>query len=85
MKSPIITADDVAVGARVEAGQTTPSGLLARIRDGLAALGRAHAQWALRAELAALDDHVLKDIGIAHDELPRVRARDDFTPRAWRV
>lgn len=38
----------------------------------------------MRAELAELDVAVLKDIGIAEDEISRVRAYEVFTPRAWR-
>ncbi|MCL4766953.1 MAG: DUF1127 domain-containing protein [Hyphomicrobiaceae bacterium] len=36
-----------------------------------------------RHRLADLSDALLRDIGIAEDEIPRIRARDRFTPRAW--
>lgn len=34
-------------------------------------------------ELARMDQALLLDIGIAEDEIWRVRAREDFMPRAW--
>lgn len=34
-------------------------------------------------ELARMDAALLLDIGIAEDEIWRVRAREDFMPRAW--
>jgi len=37
----------------------------------------------LRDQLAEMDDALLKDIGIADDELHMIRARRQFTPRAW--
>lgn len=37
----------------------------------------------LRDQLADMDDAMLRDIGIADDELHMIRARDRFTPRAW--
>lgn len=37
----------------------------------------------MREELAQLPDEMLLDIGIAHDEIHRIRARDTFTPRVW--
>lgn len=37
----------------------------------------------MRRALAELDDTMLRDIGIAPDEIARVRAEERFTPRAW--
>jgi uncharacterized protein YjiS (DUF1127 family) len=37
----------------------------------------------LRAELAAMDDNLLRDIGVAEDEIYLIRAGQVFTPRAW--
>jgi uncharacterized protein YjiS (DUF1127 family) len=37
----------------------------------------------LRAELADMDDSLLKDIGVADDEIYLIRAGHVFTPRAW--
>jgi uncharacterized protein YjiS (DUF1127 family) len=54
------------------------------LKSTLAAVKIALADHRLRAELAELDDHMLRDLGIAEDELARVHARDRFTPRAWR-
>jgi uncharacterized protein YjiS (DUF1127 family) len=34
-------------------------------------------------QLSTLDDALLRDIGIAQDEIARVRRGDAFTPRAW--
>ncbi len=39
---------------------------------------------ALRRELAELDTALLRDIGIAEDEIWRIRSRERFTPRHWR-
>jgi uncharacterized protein YjiS (DUF1127 family) len=43
----------------------------------------AAAQRHLRSELAAMDDNLLKDIGVAEDEIYLIRAGQVFTPRAW--
>ncbi len=43
-----------------------------------------HADRMLREELSELDTKLLRDIGIAYDEIPRVRARERFTPKTWR-
>ena len=37
----------------------------------------------MRELLAELPDSQLLDIGIAHDEIVRIRAREYFKPRAW--
>jgi uncharacterized protein YjiS (DUF1127 family) len=37
----------------------------------------------LRRELAAMDDALLRDIGVAEDEIYLIRAGRVFTPRAW--
>jgi hypothetical protein len=39
---------------------------------------------ALRRELAGMDAFMLKDIGIAEQELWRIRRQHRFTPNAWR-
>lgn len=49
----------------------------------LATWRRALAERKFRAELAEMDTRLLVDIGIAEDEVARVRAREWFTPRAW--
>ncbi len=37
----------------------------------------------LRDQLADMDNAMLMDIGIADDEIHMIRARQNFTPRAW--
>jgi uncharacterized protein YjiS (DUF1127 family) len=37
----------------------------------------------LRADLAEMNDSLLKDIGVAEDEIYLIRAGHVFTPRAW--
>jgi uncharacterized protein YjiS (DUF1127 family) len=51
----------------------------------LRALSRAIAERRLRNKLADMDEALLRDIGIAEDEIYRVRERERerFTPRAW--
>lgn len=53
-------------------------------------VGRFVAGWRKRADarrvrdaLSDLDDAMLLDIGVAEDEISRVRAGECFTPRAW--
>ncbi len=50
--------------------------IVARIRA-------ASAERRMRDRLAELPDSLLRDIGIAEHEIPRIRARDRFTPLAW--
>ena len=49
----------------------------------LGTLRRSAAERRLRDKLADMDDALLRDIGIAEDEIYRIRARERFTPRAW--
>jgi uncharacterized protein YjiS (DUF1127 family) len=46
-------------------------------------LRRRAAERRMRDELALLDDAMLRDIGIAEDEIQRVRNLEHFTPRSW--
>jgi lambda repressor-like predicted transcriptional regulator len=46
-------------------------------------LKKSAADRSLRRQLMGLDDAILRDIGIADDEIWRVRHGDAFTPRAW--
>lgn len=63
-----------------EAATGRDAGFLARtVRLLRAALRRRHQL----EELARMDDKLLLDIGFAEDEIWRVRAREDFIPRAW--
>ena len=65
-----------------------PESLTGRIfsglRQSLTNVRQVNADRAMRRELAELDMTILKDIGIADDEIYRVRARQEFTPRNWR-
>lgn len=68
----------------VAADQATPTWSLAAALAGFAArYSKVSADRALRRELAGLDAHVLRDIGIAEDEIQRIRSEGAFTPRAW--
>jgi uncharacterized protein YjiS (DUF1127 family) len=62
--------------------------LAAELPGGLGTVIQRLRQWAgdraLRRQLADMDDTMLRDIGIAEDEIWRVRNREIFTPRAWR-
>jgi uncharacterized protein YjiS (DUF1127 family) len=72
------------VGSHVGSETESPIAGLKRISQSLAArLRRRKQEWLLREELAGLSDRSLLDIGIAEDEIYRVRAKDSFTPRAW--
>jgi uncharacterized protein YjiS (DUF1127 family) len=54
-----------------------------RIFDVVSTLRRNASDRRLRDQLAEMDDAMLRDIGIADDEIHMIRARDSFTPRAW--
>lgn len=58
----------------------TTAGWVGRLVEGVR---RESAERRLRDQLAQMDDAMLRDIGIADDELYMIRARDQFTPRAW--
>ncbi len=49
----------------------------------VAKLREAAEDWQLREKLAGLSDRSLLDIGVAEEEIGRVRARERFRPRAW--
>ena len=49
----------------------------------LTRLRKASAERALRRQLASMDTALLRDIGISEDEIYRVRAQENFTPRTW--
>jgi len=72
----------------LEVGVTAPADVEPSTRGG--ALSRLLQSWrkALRRqrqleELARMDEGLLIDIGFAEEEIWRVRAREDFIPRAW--
>jgi uncharacterized protein YjiS (DUF1127 family) len=51
----------------------------------VASARKASAERHLRAELAAMDESLLRDIGVAEDEIYQIRAGQVFTPRAWTI
>ena len=57
--------------------------LLKWLADILARIQASIADRRMRHRLADLSDPLLRDIGIADDEIPRIRACERFTPRAW--
>lgn len=57
--------------------------ILSRLAGLFDAIRRDAADRRLREQLADMDDALLRDIGVADDELHKIRARDSFTPRAW--
>ena len=63
--------------------ETGGRGLLAPLKRVIDAFREANAERALRQAWAQLDPSVLRDLGIGADEIPRVRAAEDFTPRNW--
>ncbi len=65
---------------------TTAGGsLLASVKRAIDGFRQANADRRMRRDLAGLDDSILRDIGVATDEIRRVRAGDEFTPRNWRA
>ena len=62
-----------------------PARVFAALRRSIDSVRRANSERAMRHELAELDLAILKDIGVAEDEIYRVRARQEFTPRNWRA
>lgn len=81
MKFNLIAADDVAIGPTIERANNT---ILARVKQTVTAMRQWQSERVMRAEMAQLDAHILRDIGIDEDEVARVRSRDQFSPRAWR-
>ena len=74
------TASHADIGTVDNNSDWSPRALIAAI---IARLRKSAADRSLRHQLAALDDAILRDIGIGEDEIPRVRAGHSFTPRAW--
>ncbi len=85
MKTTMSAFDPVLHGADAARDIPQPAGFFERIKNAMTAMRQVHDERLLRAELSELDDHVLKDIGIADDELHRVRSREPYTPRSWRA
>lgn len=82
------TTSNSAIAARTHdvAGRDTPTftqALLQRATQIVDRIRAAAADRQMRDRLAELPDSLLRDIGIAEHEIPRIRARDRFTPNAW--
>ena len=58
-------------------------GTTTAVKKLLTALRAKIADRSLRSSLATMDDAMLRDIGIADDEIHRIRQQQNFTPRAW--
>ena len=79
-----ITASGLAVDGLPDGADGRSASRLASVFSSLLdSFRQARADRALRADLAALDDAILRDIGVADDELARIHAQEDFTPRSW--
>jgi uncharacterized protein YjiS (DUF1127 family) len=50
----------------------------------VAGMKRSMEERAVIRQIATLDNAMLRDIGVADDEIARVRRGEAFTPRAWR-
>ena len=75
---------DAAATASTAAGRTT-AGFARALGQFVSGLRSATQARRMRTELAELDAHLLRDIGIAEDEIPRVHAQEAFVPRNWRA
>jgi uncharacterized protein YjiS (DUF1127 family) len=73
-----IATDDV-VAKKPSAARSAFAALAAVVDNARKASAERH----LRRELADMDDSLLRDIGVADDEIYLIRAGQVFTPRAW--
>jgi uncharacterized protein YjiS (DUF1127 family) len=78
----LMTVDHAATEAHVEK-RSFVRAAIDTVTGGFAGLRREASDRRLRDQLAEMDDAMLRDIGIADDEIHMIRARDRFTPRAW--
>jgi uncharacterized protein YjiS (DUF1127 family) len=74
--SNTLDSDSIQAG-RSHVAQSWLGGLIESVRAAAAARS-------LRSTLATMDDNQLRDIGVADDEIYRIRRQDSFTPQAWR-
>jgi uncharacterized protein YjiS (DUF1127 family) len=74
--TPTVNADTVEKPSAIRTAFAALSTAVAQAR-------KSAAERHLRAELADMDDSLLKDIGIAEDEIYLIRAGQVFTPRGW--
>lgn len=78
----LMTVDDTAV-ATSNAKRSFWHATAARISATIESVRRDASDRRLRDQLADMDSAMLRDIGIADDEIHLIRARSQFTPRAW--
>ena len=69
--------------ARPTAAAGSAPGATTAVKRLFSALQAKIADRSLRSSLATMDDAMLRDIGIADDEIHRIRQQQNFTPRAW--
>lgn len=76
-----------AIGHSRREGSPYAGAILARLSSSFrrlwASLQAGVEQRQLRHDLAELDATLLRDIGIAEDEIARIRTSEPFTPRTW--
>lgn len=80
MKSDTATFHDTDLVGRASASS---GGLRALLARAFQSWRRAAKRRQLRDELSGMSDSMLLDIGVADDEIYRVRRGDNFIPRAW--
>ena len=78
----LMTVDDTAVATSNEKRSFLRT-VAARVSATIETVRRDASDRRLRDQLADMDSAMLKDIGIADDEIHLIRARSHFTPRAW--
>jgi uncharacterized protein YjiS (DUF1127 family) len=71
--------DTVAPAKKASLVSTARAAFSTMVASARKAAGERH----LRSELAAMDDNLLRDIGVADEEIHLIRAGQVFTPRAW--
>lgn len=83
MKTSAMNGDSIEFAGTSNAA--ADDSLLASVKRAIDGFRHANANRRMRRDLADLDDSILRDIGVATDEIHRVRAGDEFTPRSWRA
>ena len=62
---------------------TPKKGLVGKLWRAIDGIRQASAERGMRQQMAQLDHAILRDLGIATDEIPRIHAAEHFTPRTW--
>jgi uncharacterized protein YjiS (DUF1127 family) len=81
--SALFTADFATTATPAEHKPSALRSAFAALATMVASARKAANERHLRAELADMDDSLLRDIGVAEDEIYLIRAGQVFTPRAW--